>query len=141
MSDNTIIRLTLCAAVAVALASANTTSAAEVTEAVAKEAVAGWASLQEALTAKDRFAGAAVAKVETFSGRDGLGVFHVVSFEGGGFAVTSGDTEMTPILAYSEDGEFVANDENPLWVMLTRDVAGRAKRLGEDDKTCAPPVI
>ena len=63
---------------------------------------------------------------------DGLGVFHVVSFEGGGFAVTSGDTEMTPILAYSEDGEFVANDENPLWVMLTRDVAGRAKRLGED---------
>ena len=129
MMVNKMIKIAACAAIAGAVLALR---AAEVTEAVAKEAVAGWASLQEALTAKDRFAGAAVAKVETFSGRDGLGVFHVVSFEGGGFAVTSGDTEMTPILAYSEDGEFVANDENPLWVMLTRDVAGRAKRLGED---------
>ena len=116
---------------AIVIGAALTLRAAEVTEAVAKEAVAGWASLQEALTAKERFAGATVAKVETFSGMDGLGVFHVISFEGGGFAVTSGDTEMTPILAYSEDGEFVANDENPLWVMLTRDVAGRAKRLSD----------
>ena len=130
MMVNKMIKIAACAAIVIG--AALPLRAAEVTEAVAKEAVAGWASLQEALTAKDRFAGAAVAKVETFSGRDGLGVFHVVSFEGGGFAVTSGDTEMTPILAYSEDGEFVANDENPLWVMLTRDVAGRAKRLGED---------
>lgn len=130
VDKNMTTRLAACAAIVIG--AALSLRAAEVTEAVAKEAVAGWASLQEALTAKDRFAGAAVAKVETFSGRDGLGVFHVVSFEGGGFAVTSGDTEMTPILAYSEDGEFVANDENPLWVMLTRDVAGRAKRLGED---------
>ena len=130
MMVNKMIKIAACAAIVIG--AALSLRAAEVTEAVAKEAVAGWASLQEALTAKDRFAGAAVAKVETYSGRDGLGVFHVVSFEGGGFAVTSGDTEMTPILAYSEDGEFVANDENPLWVMLTRDVAGRAKRLGED---------
>ncbi|MBQ3746860.1 MAG: hypothetical protein II863_05570, partial [Kiritimatiellae bacterium] len=82
----------LAACAAIVIGAALPLWAAEVTEAVAKEAVAGWASLQEALTAKDRFAGAAVAKVETFSGRDGLGVFHVVSFEGGGFAVTSGDT-------------------------------------------------
>ena len=95
----------------------------------ARDAVQGWAALQEALTGKERFSADGVAKVETYQGRDGRGRFYVVSFEGGGFAVTSGDTEIAPILAYSEDGEFVAGDENPLWVMLTRDVAGRTKRL------------
>lgn len=57
--------------------------AAEVTEDEAKEAVAGWASLQEALTGKERFSADGVAKVETYQGCDGLGVFHVVSFEDG----------------------------------------------------------
>ena len=97
MNKNMTTRLAACAAIVIG--AALPLRAAEVTEAVAKEAVAGWASLQEALTAKDRFAGATVAKVETYQGCDGLGAFHVVSFEGGGFAVTSGDTEMTPILA------------------------------------------
>ena len=35
----------------------------EVAQDEARDAVRGWAALQEALTAKDRFAGAAVAKV------------------------------------------------------------------------------
>ena len=104
----------------------------EVAQDEARDAVRGWAALQEALTGKERFSADGVAKVETYQGRDGRGSFHVVSFKGGGFAVTSGDTEIAPILAYSEDGEFVAGDENPLWVMLTRDVAGRTKRLGEN---------
>ena len=104
----------------------------EVAQDEAREAVKGWAALQEALTGKERFAGAEIADVKSYEGKDGRGRFYVVSFEGGGFAVMSGDTEIAPILAYSEDGEFVANDENPLWTMLTRDVAGRTKRLGEN---------
>ena len=106
--------------------------AAEVAADEARDAVRGWAALQEALTGKERFSADGVAKVETYQGRDGRGRFYVFSFVGGGFAVTSGDTEVAPILAYSEEGEFVAGDENPLWVMLTRDVAGRTKRLGEN---------
>ena len=101
---------------------------AEVTSAEAQEAVQGWATLGDAL--EGRF-DAAIGGVETFAGLGGTGTFHVVSFEGGGFAVTSGDTELTPILAYSESGAFVAGDENPLWVMLTQDVAGRTMQSGE----------
>ena len=107
-------------------------SAVEVAQDEAREAVKGWAALQEALTGKERFAGAEIANVKSYEGRDGRGRFYVFSFVGGGFAVTSGDTEIAPILAYSEEGDFVASDENPLWVMLTRDVAGRTKRLGEN---------
>ena len=64
MNKNAIMRLAACAAIVIG--AALPLRAAEVTEAVAKEAVAGWASLQEALTAKDRFAGAdnAGAQVE-----------------------------------------------------------------------------
>ena len=110
MKKCTIIRIAACAA-AVVLGAAGTAVAAEVAADEASEAVRGWAALQEALTGKERFSADGVAKVETYQGRDGRGSFHVVSFKGGGFAVTSGDTEIAPILAYSEDGEFVAGDE------------------------------
>ena len=71
MNNNMTTRLAAC--VAIVIGAALSLRAAEVTEAVAKEAVAGWASLQEALTGKERFAGADVAKVETYRGIDGLG--------------------------------------------------------------------
>ena len=103
--------------------------AAEVSQAEAREAVQGWAVLREALTGKERFADAEIANVKAYEGRGGIGVFHVFSFAGGGFAVTAGDTEIAPILAYSEEGEFVVSNENPLWTMLTTDVAGRTKRV------------
>ena len=104
-------------------------NAAEVSSAEAREAVAGWAALGDALTGAERFGGREIADVATYEGADGNGAFHVVSFVGGGFAVTSGDTEVTPILAYSEEGEFAATEENPLWALLVQDVAGRAKQL------------
>ena len=110
---------------------------AEVTSAEAREAVAGWATLGDALTGGARFAASGVKDVATYLGADGVGWFHVVSFEGGGFVVTSGDTEIAPILAYSEDGEFVASEENPLWCMLTQDVAGRTKHLEDEDVSAA----
>ncbi|MBO4709663.1 MAG: C10 family peptidase, partial [Kiritimatiellae bacterium] len=129
MNNNTIIRFATIAAAVVATSATLPLCAAEVAADEAREAAQGWAALQEALTGKERFAGAEIADVKSYEGKDGRGKFYVVSFEGGGFAVTSGDTEIAPILAYSEDGEFVASDESPLWVMLTTDVAGRTKRL------------
>ena len=99
---------------------------AEVSSSEAQEAVRGWATLREALG--EQFT-STIGGVATYDGADGRGKFHVVSFEGGGYAVTSGDTEVTPILAYSEDGEFVAGEENPLWHLLVQDVARRTERL------------
>ena len=106
----------------------------EVSSSEAQEAVRGWVTLRAALADDGRFAVAVISSVATYMGRDGEGVFYVISFESGGYAVTSGDTEVTPILAYSEEGEFVAGEENPLWVMLTQDVAGRTKRLGNGEQ-------
>ena len=125
--------LVVAAAAAVVLFAA-AANAAEVSSAEAREAVAGWAALGDALTGAERFGGREIADVATYEGADGNGAFHVVSFVGGGFAVTSGDTEVTPILAYSEEGEFAATEENPLWVLLTQDVAGRTKRLGNGER-------
>ena len=125
--------LVVAAAAAVVLFAA-AANAAEVSSAEAREAVAGWAALGDALTGAERFGGREIADVATYEGADGNGAFHVVSFVGGGFAVTSGDTEVTPILAYSEEGEFAATEENPLWVLLTQDVAGRTKRLGNGEQ-------
>ena len=107
---------------------------AEVSSSEAQEAVQGWATLREALTGAARFGASEISGVATYEGLGGTGTFHVVSFAGGGYAVTSGDTEVTPILAYSEEGEFVASEENPLWVMLMRDVSGRIGKLGNGEQ-------
>ena len=56
--------------------------AAEVEQDEAREAVRGWAALRESLADAERFAGAEIADVMTYAGKDGLGKYHVVSFEG-----------------------------------------------------------
>ena len=112
----------MCAA---AVASA---SAVEVSPDEAREAVAGWAALQEALAGGARFGASAITGVKTCSGADGKGVFYVITFEGGGYAIASGDTETEPILGYSAEGEWVDDEtRNPLLVMLKLDVAAMSE--------------
>ena len=84
-------------------------------------AVAGWvrvkAALGEDFTAQP-------ASVREYTGQDGKGKFYVVSLEGGGFVVTSGDTELEPVIAYSKTGTWVDDvTQNPLLAMLPIDVA------------------
>ena len=84
-------------------------------------AVAGWvrvkAALGEDFTAQP-------ASVREYTGQDGKGKFYVVSLEGGGFVVTSGDTELEPVIAYSKTGMWVDDvTQNPLLAMLPIDVA------------------
>ena len=93
----------------------------------AKGAVAGWVSLREALGDE---IDAEPESVATYQGRDGVGEFHVVSLKGGGYVITSGDTEITPILGYSKTGTFDADENSPMWALLTVDVAARAAALG-----------
>lgn len=55
----------------------------------------------------------------------------VVRLEGGGFVVTSGDDQIEPILAFSEGGDtLVADEANPLWVLLRGDIAARTAECG-----------
>ena len=90
-------------------------------------AVAGWvrvkAALGEDFTAQP-------ASVREYSGKDGNGKFYVVSLEGGGFVVTSGYTELEPVIAYSKTGTWVDDvTQNPLLAMLPIDVAAASAGL------------
>ena len=83
MNKDTIIRFAAIAAVVVATSATLPLCAAEVAADEAREAAQGWAALQEALTGKDRFAGAEIADVKSYEGKDGRGRFYVVSFADG----------------------------------------------------------
>lgn len=58
--------------------------------------------------------------VRTFG--NGRGAFHVVEVAGGGFVVTSGDTSLTPVIAFSASGSFDAREGSPLYDMLVADL-------------------
>ena len=91
--------------------------------------VAGWQSAREALG--DQLT-ASPASVKEYSGLGGTGTYYVVTLEGGGFVVTSGDTSLEPVLAYSKTGEWVDDvKRNPLMAMLEIDVAAASAGLAE----------
>ena len=93
----------------------------EVSSDVAEDAARGWINLREALGEEIT---AEPESVLTYDAKDGKGKYYVVNLQGGGFVVTSGDTEIEPILAYSKDSTWNTNaTQNPLMVMLNFDVA------------------
>ena len=55
----------------------------------------------------------------------------VVRFEGGGYVVLSADDRIDPVLAFSETGSGLEQDDrNPLWTLLRGDVAAREAAAG-----------
>ncbi len=93
----------------------------------AMSAVAGWvrvkAALGEDFTAQP-------PGVREYPGQDGNGKFYVVTLEGGGFVVTSGDTDLEPVIAYSKSGTWVDDvTQNPLLAMLPIDVAAASSTM------------
>ena len=99
----------------------------EVSSDVAKDAARGWINLREALGEEIT---AEPESVLSYDAKDGKGKYYVVNLQGGGFVVTSGDTEIEPILAYSKDSTWNTNAaQNPLMVMLNLDVAAMTAEL------------
>ena len=89
--------------------------------------VVGWQRAQEALGEQLT---AAPASVREYSGLGGTGTSSVVSLEGGGYVVTSGDTSLEPVLAYSKTGTWVDDvKRNPLMAMLEFDIAAAALQM------------
>jgi len=60
--------------------------------------------------------------------------FYVAKLTGGGFVVTSADTEIDPIIAISPEADLVEDSNNPLWVLLTSDMAARKDDLAVSSK-------
>ena len=118
---------------AAALFAAPSVWAVEVAADEASAAVAGWVNIKAALG--EDFT-AQPANVREYAAKDGKGKYYVVELEGGGFVVTSGDTDLEPVLAYSKAGTWVDDvKRNPLLAMLPIDVAGMTAELGSADST------
>ena len=52
-------------------------------------------------------------------------LFHIVKLSGGGFIVVAADDRISPVIAFSDCEEFIEDEQNPLWVMLNRDIPMR----------------
>ena len=66
-----------------------------------------------------------VKRVESFTG------FHVIHLEPEGYIITAADDELEPVLAFSDRGVFKYDPENPLCILLNRDIPARTKHLQE----------
>ena len=100
--------------------------AAEVTAVQAKTAVRRWIGFDSALGCR---LGEASDEVRTFSTTNNVN-FHVVKLKGGGFVVTSADTRMSPVVAFSSEGDFSEDDGNPLLALLMGDFSSLGSRAG-----------
>ena len=111
---------------AIAACAALVSAASPVGSGDAKDAVAGWINLRQALGGEIV---AAPASVAAYDGAGGKGKFYVVSLEGGGYVATSGDDALNPVIAYSKTGEFDPDPENPLVALLAADAAAQSAAI------------
>jgi hypothetical protein len=93
------------------------------TDGEAQRSVAGWLALdQRPLRAR---MGAKTALVKAFKDSAGNIDYFVVSLEPSGFAIVAGDDLLEPIIAFAPQGAFDPVPQNPLYVLLNRDLPGR----------------
>ena len=101
------------------------------TEAEAQRSVAGWLAL-DSRPLRARM-GAKPTQVKAFKDSAGNVDYFVVSLDGGGFAVVAGDDLVEPIIAFASQGIFDPNPQNPLYVLLNRDLPGRLAEVREEE--------
>ena len=105
-----------------------TSQAREITSAEAGRAAAAWvrrdsAPLGAKLSATDA--------EEVLTTRDGdTPIFHVVRLSGGGVVVTSAESGITPVVAFFDGDAPTEGDGNPLWDILSADMAERTRLVG-----------
>ena len=128
------LRVVVAAAVACAMSAA---FAMEVSSAQAVTAAGKWVGKNPVkMTAK--FASSSPADVQTSVSAARRALYHVVNLAGGGYVVTSGDTELPPVIAFSGSGTLDLDDvDNPLCVLLERDMARRIERINTAVATSA----
>ena len=91
--------------------------AAEVTPEQAQTAAENWIRLSPRRMGST-FRSCTADEMETVRNSSGRAAFHVINFEGGGYVVTSGDTRLSPIVAFSTSGRYSGNRNSPLYALL-----------------------
>ena len=97
----------------------------------ARRAVENWLAQGDTLGCA---MGATVRDAVEYSGEGGAGAFYVVPLadsggDAAGYVVVSADTRITPVMAFSGDGEFTADSANPLLAIVASDAARATEAL------------
>ena len=109
--------------------------AAEITVDQAAAAVQAWVDEGASFGRLDEATVASSATAETAEGAR----LHIVKFSGGGFAITPADDRIDPIIAFVPSGaELVQNASNPLWALLSGDIAARQRAAGVGVPSASP---
>jgi len=74
-----------------------------------------------------RFISAKIKSSESLVDPNGLNLCHIFNLDQGGFVVMSSDDRVEPVIAFSENGTFHLSEDNPLVVMLRKDMGQRLK--------------
>nr|MDA3925731.1 C10 family peptidase [Kiritimatiellia bacterium] len=116
------------------------TKAAEISLAQAKNATGKWLGRNQH-PLNSNVGGKPVAG-KTYTRSDGTPLFHVVRLSEGGFVVTSADDGIDPIIAVSGGEDLVADETNPLWILLNKDIENRLRTINLVRKqTAVNPLI
>ena len=110
--------------------------AVEVTPEQAQAAVGKWIRLgPKRMDSEFRSSDAETPK--TVRNKTGRAVYHAVNLKGGGFVVTSGDTRLPPIIAFSATGRCSGDETGPFHALLLKDLAGAVSALERSDRRVA----
>ena len=115
-----------------AMLAASTLWAVEVTSEQAKTAVANWISASSTRL-ESQFKSRQAESSKTHKTDSGRAVYHAVNLKGGGFVVTSSDTRLSPIIAFSDSGRFIDDEASPLHALLCKNFAGAVASLERAD--------
>ena len=84
-----------------------------------------------------RFATGKAEEMESVSNMTGRTMFHAMNLEGGGYVITSGDTRLSPIVAFSTTGYYSGDRKGPLYALLQRGMRRRMAALEMQDNLVA----
>jgi len=76
----------------------------------------------------------------TFRNSSGEAIYFVVPLDPEGFVITSADSDLEPIIAFSPSGGFVPSPENPLFNLLQRDMTERLEQARRAERSPTPAV-
>jgi len=97
--------------------------AAATTPEQAQAVVTGW--LKADAAPLGMALGQATKDVTAFKDAAGTVLYYIVTLQGGGFVVVSGDDAVEPIIAFLKQGTYDSSDSNPLGALVSQDLKAR----------------
>ena len=110
--------------------------AKEVTPEQARTAAGNWIKLGSTRMDSE-FRSSGVKSMKTVRSDTGRAIYHAVNLDGGGFVVTTGDTRLPPIIAFSAEGQFSDDETRPFHALLLKSLSRAVSSLERSDHMAA----